>query len=88
MLRDDVAVLVHEGAGGILGFADDRGETGTEQRVLHFLDDAAQTGFDDFEVDGIDGNGRCHGGPSVMMMFFHSSTHAVWPGYTTVVQSN
>jgi hypothetical protein len=86
VLGDHVPALVHQRARGILGLAYDRRETGTEQRVLHFLDDAAEACLDDFEVDGIDG-GR-HGAPSVMMMFFHSSTRAVWPGHTTVVQSN
>ncbi len=88
MLGDDIAVAVHQGAGGILGFADDRRETGAEQRILHFLDDAAQTGLDDFEVDSIDGSAWGHAASSVMTMFFHSSTRALWPGHTTVVQSN
>src|SRR5215831_17171277 len=88
MLGDDGAVVIHQSAGGILGFADDSGETCAKQCILHFLDDAAQARFDDFEVDRIDGSGERHDPPSAMMMFFHASTRAVWPGQTTVVQSN
>src|SRR5262249_44216980 len=85
---DDGAGVIHQSAGGILGFADDSGETCAKQCILHFLDDAAQARFDDFEVDRIDGSGERHDPPSAMMMFFHASTRAVWPGQTTVVQSN
>jgi hypothetical protein len=56
MLGDDLALRVHQRAGGILRFAHDGGEAGAEQRVLHLLHDAGEARFDDFEIDGVDGH--------------------------------
>jgi hypothetical protein len=86
VLGDHLAPLVHQGAGCILGLAHDGRETRAKQRVLHFLDNAAEARLDDLEIDRVDG-GR-HGAASTMTMFLHSSTRAVWPRQMTVVQSN
>ena len=51
MLRDHVAARVHDGAGGILGFAHDGREAGAEQRVLHLLHDAGERRLHDLDVD-------------------------------------
>ena len=58
MLGDDLAVRVHQRAGGILGFAHDGGEAGAEQRVLHLLHDAGEARLDDFEVDRVRARSR------------------------------
>ena len=84
VLRHNLALGVHQRAGGILRFTHDGGEAGTEQRVLHLLHDAGEARLDDFKIDGVDG----HYLASVTIKFFHSSTRAVCPAQMTVVQSN
>ena len=54
VLRDDLALRIHQRAGGILRFAHDGGEAGAEQRVLHLLHDAGEARLHHFEIDGVD----------------------------------
>src|SRR6185436_478545 len=84
VLGDDLAAGVHQSAGGVLRFADDGGEAGAEQRVLHLLHDSGERGLHHFEIDRVD----LHHVSIVTIKFFHSSTRATWPGISTVVQSN
>ena len=60
VLGDDVALRVHQRAGGILRLAHDGGKAGAEQRVLHLLHDAGEARLDDFEIDSVDGCGLLH----------------------------
>ncbi len=92
VLCHHVALSVHHGARGVLGFADDGGKAGAEQRVLHFLDDAGEARLDHLKGDRIDiarlfhPNG--HHAASVITMFLPSSTRATWPGGRTSVASS
>jgi hypothetical protein len=54
MLGDDFSLAVQDRATGVLGLANDRRVTGAEERVLHLLDDAGETGLDDLKSYGID----------------------------------
>src|SRR4029079_13880222 len=84
MLGDDLAARVHQRAGGVMRFANNGGEAGAEQRVLHLLDDAGERSLHHFEIDRVD----VHHVSIVTIKFFHSSTRATWFGISTVVQSN
>ena len=75
VLRDDLALGVHQRAGGVLRFAHDGGEAGAEQRVLHLLHDAGEARLHHFEIDGVD----VHCASYVTIRFLYSSTRAVWP---------
>jgi hypothetical protein len=46
VLGDDFTLAVQDSAAGVLGFPDDGGEAGAEERVLHLLDDAGQARLD------------------------------------------
>src|SRR5258708_13385061 len=84
MLSHHLAARVHQRAGRILRLPHDGRKAGAEQRVLHLLNDAGETGLHHFEIDGIDG---VHGDQfsSVTIRVFPSSTRAIRPGRTTVL---
>ena len=54
VLRDHLALGIHQRAGGVLRFTHDRGEAGAEQRVLHLPHDAGEARLHHFEIDGVD----------------------------------
>jgi hypothetical protein len=91
MLCDHIALRVHDGAGGILGFAHDGREAGAEERVLHLLHDAGERGFHDLDIDRTELRltvRRHHADLTAIRMFLNSSTRADCPGGTTVVASS
>ena len=57
-VRDHLRLRVHDRAGRILRFPYNRRISRAEERVLHLLNDAGETGFDDLQLDNRK-SGRC-----------------------------